>query len=106
MVLLMCFICPPMALLMMGRPFQAIYNCFLVLFLVVPAISHALANHEDWTEERRLRRIENAVHMPKWFQLQSSAQEAVPQHVEPEQAGPATYNSPHIGVNGTMFEKR
>jgi uncharacterized membrane protein YqaE (UPF0057 family) len=39
---LIALILPPLAVLLCGKPFQAILNCFLCLLFLVPGIIHAL----------------------------------------------------------------
>jgi uncharacterized membrane protein YqaE (UPF0057 family) len=48
--------CPPLAVLLSGKPFQAILNLFLTLFFWVPGVIHAVAvvadHHADQRNER------------------------------------------------------
>jgi uncharacterized membrane protein YqaE (UPF0057 family) len=46
---------PPLAVLLCGRPIQALLNLFLLLFLWVPAVVHALLVVHDHLSEKRLR---------------------------------------------------
>jgi uncharacterized membrane protein YqaE (UPF0057 family) len=41
-MILLAIILPPVAVLMCGKPFQALLNCFLTLFLWVPGVIHAI----------------------------------------------------------------
>lgn len=42
MLYLVALIFPPLAVLLCGKPFQAILNCLLCLLLIVPGIIHAI----------------------------------------------------------------
>lgn len=67
-MLLLCFICPPLAVLFMGRPFSAILNSLLTLFLFwVPGIKHALVVYADWKSERQVSRIVTAINHPAYL---------------------------------------
>lgn len=94
-MLLFCYICPPLAILMMGRPFSAVFNFFLLIAWPL-AIKHALVCYADYSVEGGVQRIERAVNAPSWA-------DAVPRRVPTEHTGPVTYN---IGVNGTRFQQR
>ena len=52
---LMCFLCPPIALLMVNRGGQALANFFLIWFLWFPAVIHALVIVSDEHAQRRQR---------------------------------------------------
>lgn len=52
---------PPIAVLSCGKPFQAILNLVLTLFLWIPGAVHALFVVHNMHEDRRARRIVDAV---------------------------------------------
>ena len=52
---------PPIAVLSCGRPFQAILNLILTLFLWVPGAVHALLVVHDYHEDRRAGRVIRAI---------------------------------------------
>ena len=52
---LMCFLCPPIALLMVNRGGQALANFFLIWFLWFPAVIHALIIVSDEHAQQRQR---------------------------------------------------
>jgi uncharacterized membrane protein YqaE (UPF0057 family) len=57
--LLLAIVCPPLAVLLCGKPLQAILNCVLTLCFYVPGMVHALFvvnNHLDDLRTRRLMR--------------------------------------------------
>jgi uncharacterized membrane protein YqaE (UPF0057 family) len=42
MLYLLAILCPPLAVLLIGKPIQAVLNLFLCLLLYVPGLIHAL----------------------------------------------------------------
>jgi uncharacterized membrane protein YqaE (UPF0057 family) len=58
---LIAIVFPPLAVLLCGKPVQAILNLVLTLFLWVPGIVHALFVVADHKAEKRARRIERAL---------------------------------------------
>lgn len=52
---LLAIIFPPLAVLMCGKPFQAIINLVLCLFFVVPGILHAIL---VVSERKRIKQLE------------------------------------------------
>jgi uncharacterized membrane protein YqaE (UPF0057 family) len=52
---LMCFLCPPIALLMVNRAGQALANFFLIWLLWFPAVIHALVIVADEHAKQRQR---------------------------------------------------
>jgi uncharacterized membrane protein YqaE (UPF0057 family) len=59
---LLAIVFPPLAVLLCGKPIQAILNCFLTLLLWIPGVVHALfvvANHlADKRTERLIRAMQ------------------------------------------------
>ncbi|MFN8523326.1 MAG: YqaE/Pmp3 family membrane protein [Chloroflexota bacterium] len=54
---LIAFIAPPLAVLLCGKPFQAILNCFLTLALWVPGVIHACLVINSYHADVRTGRI-------------------------------------------------
>ncbi|WP_042355661.1 YqaE/Pmp3 family membrane protein [Bacillus rubiinfantis] len=42
MLYLLCIIFPPLAVLFVGKPFQALLNCILCLIFWIPGVIHAI----------------------------------------------------------------
>jgi uncharacterized membrane protein YqaE (UPF0057 family) len=61
MLYLVAFLLPPLAVLLCGKPFQAILNCLLTLFFYVPGVIHALLVVSDYHADRRTRTIVRAM---------------------------------------------
>jgi uncharacterized membrane protein YqaE (UPF0057 family) len=59
MLYLIALLLPPVAVLLVGKPFQALLNLFLTLLLWLPGAVHAcLVVHEHYNDKRAKRIIE------------------------------------------------
>ncbi len=61
MLYILAFFLPPVAVLLSGRPIQALINFFLCFLFWIPAVVHALLIARDYYEDRRARRIMKAI---------------------------------------------
>jgi len=61
MLYLIAVIFPPAAVLLAGKPFQAILNCLLTLLFYVPGLIHALAVVSSVKADARTERIVEAL---------------------------------------------
>ncbi len=61
MLYLLAIVFPPLAVLLVGRPVQALLNCLLCLLLWVPGVIHAMVVVADAKAEKRNRRLVTAV---------------------------------------------
>lgn len=102
MILFLCYVCPPMAVLLMGRPFSAVLNFFLWCMLWVPGTKHALVNYADWKLDQKVKQVTTAVHAPAWVTGGQSKRrrqvEAAPQ--------PQLIDDPTRGAMGTRFKRK
>lgn len=57
MLYLLAIILPPVAVLLCGKPIQAILNLVLTLLFYVPGAVHAILVVHDSKEDKRTRRI-------------------------------------------------
>lgn len=65
MILILCWMFPPLGVALMGKPFSAVLNLFLTAFLFwVPGVKHALICYADYRAERHVNRIVGAIHDP------------------------------------------
>lgn len=59
MLYLIAILLPPLAVLLCGKPIQALLNCLLTLLLWVPGVVHAMlvvsSHHADKRNEKLLR---------------------------------------------------
>lgn len=105
MILFFCFIFPPLAVLMMGRPFSAFLNMIYLCFFWVPAIKHSLTLYADYKVDKSVGKITTAINNPHHVQAQTKATNArAPrsQHVWV----PPSIDNPHVGANGTVFKRK
>ena len=58
---LIAILLPPVAVLLCGKPFQAILNIFLTLLFWVPGIIHAVLVVNNHLEDKRANRIIKAM---------------------------------------------
>lgn len=106
MLLFLCYVCPPIAVLFMGRPFSAILNFFLCAFFWMPGVKHALACYAD----HKVDGIKRAIDNPKW--TKANDEQALRRVQRKGQRGPVhvetvvIYDNPHVGKNGTYFRPK
>lgn len=101
-MILLCYLFPPLAVLLMGRPFSAFFNFCLTMFLFwVPGIKHALIVYADWKTQKRHDAMVEAVSYPGWFRamVESGTAQAQQQQALPKERFDR-------GANGTVFRKR
>lgn len=58
---LIAILLPPLAVLLCGKPFQAVLNIFLTLLFWVPGMIHALLVVHNHLEDQRANRIIKAM---------------------------------------------
>ena len=64
---LISIILPPLAVLLCGKPMQALLNCFLTLFLWIPGVLHALFVVSSHKADQRNKELIHAMHhYAKW----------------------------------------
>ncbi len=61
MLYIVAFFLPPLAVLMSGKPIQALVNFFLCFLFWMPAVIHALLVVRDHYADRRARKIVRAI---------------------------------------------
>jgi len=98
MILFLCYVCPPVAVFMMGRPFSAMLNMFLCCWFWLPGVRHALVQYADYKTENHVSGLLGAINAPKW---------ASPAKQLDEPRETRRYiDDPGVGENGTRFRKR
>jgi uncharacterized membrane protein YqaE (UPF0057 family) len=58
---ILAIILPPLAVLLCGKPIQALLNIFLTLLGWVPGMIHAILVVNSHKADKRVARIENAI---------------------------------------------
>ena len=61
MLYLLALLLPPLAVLMAGKPFQAIINILLTLLLYFPGAIHAVLVVHNYYADQRTARLERAL---------------------------------------------
>lgn len=56
MLYLLCIICPPLAVLFAGKPFQAFINLILTLCFYIPGAIHAFFVVNDKKQDKRVEK--------------------------------------------------
>ena len=103
-MLLLCYLCPPLAVLLMGRPVSALYNLFITgMFFFIPGVRHALVCYADWQGVRQADRVVDAINNPAHAQNGSGGTTIVHNHYH---TAPAAASNPHVGANGTVFRRK
>lgn len=103
MILFLCYTCPPLAVLCMGRPFSSVLNFFFTCFFWAPGVRHALVCYADYKGDTMVR----AVHRPKWTRgMEQQAQSSRRQSPKIQAETVVVYDNPHVGKNGTYFRPK
>jgi uncharacterized membrane protein YqaE (UPF0057 family) len=100
MILFLCYVCPPLAVLCMGRPFSAVANCVFTLFGWAPGVRHALVLYADQKVDGHVNKISGAINNPAHVRQRRASSPRVEREVVP------VYDSPHIGAKGTRFRAK
>lgn len=97
--------CPPLAVLLMGRPFSACWNLILTgLFLWVPGVKHALVCYADHKIDKKVDKVVDAINHPSHA---SSGGGGVTNITHNHYAAPANATlDPRVGANGTVFRTK
>lgn len=61
MLYIVAILCPPLAVLLCGKPIQAILNVVLSFLLYFPGMLHALVVVADHNADKRTARLERAL---------------------------------------------
>ena len=105
MILFLCYVCPPLAVLLMGRPFSSVLNMFFTMFLWVPGVGHALVCYADYKADGSVRKVTRAIHNPAYTRAASAPSESRSRGKR-EVVEVVVYDNPHVGKNGTYFRAK
>lgn len=104
MILVLCYLCPPLAVLLMGKPVNAVFNVFLTgLLFWIPGIKHALVCYADYKADQKVEKVVDAINHPAWVKAKSRRQ---PRRPSDEQSAAPPVNNPYVGMNGTVFGRK
>lgn len=100
-MILLCYLFPPLAVLLMGRPFSACLNLGLTAFLFwVPGIKHALYIYADWKVTRHVDRVVDAVNMPAYVKAGKGVSNVTHNHYH------GVTDNPRAGRDGYVHPRR
>jgi len=103
MILLLCYVCPPLAVLLMGKPFSAVLNVFLTgIMFWIPGIKHALVCYADYKAEQQFSRVVDAINHPSYIKAGGGRSAPVVHNHYHEPVANQT-NNPYVGRNGTVY---
>lgn len=98
MLLTLCYVCPPLAVLLMGRPFGMMLNMFMIFGGWNNMVKHALVCYADRRGAQYTGKMTSAINAPAWTKNQ---QKSLP---EPKKT--ALIDSPYVGAKGTRFKRK
>lgn len=105
MILFLCYVFPPAAVLFMGRPFSAIMNCFFTLFGWVPGVKHALIVYADYKLNKMGNKVVRTIDHPAWTRPNKEQSEGRARG-RSQKPMPVYFDSPQVGMNGTKFRAK
>ena len=104
---LLCIVCPPLAILLHGKPISAFFNVFLCLFGWFPGVIHAMTINDQAHTSKQTKQIVGAIKGPK-----KRKKKPCPVHNERRMErlygkNPTeSYNDALIGEGGTKFKRK
>lgn len=107
MLLFLCYVFPPLAVLFMGRPFSAVLNMVLTMFGWAPGVKHALVCYADRKGTKSVKQLTKAINHPEWTKPDEEQSEG--RMRRKGQKGPLVVHyidSPYVGMNGTQFRRK
>jgi hypothetical protein len=99
MLLTLCYICPPIAVLFMGRPFGMFLNMFMIFGGWNNMVKHALVCYADRRGKQYVGKVTGAIHNPQWTQPSRSSRRSLPEV-------PKLIDDPCVGTKGTVFKRK
>ena len=106
-MMLLCYLFPPLAVLLMGRPISAVFNAFLTFGCFwMPGVRHALACYVEYSADKKFNRVVDAVNDPAHARRKSNGGVTNVTNNYYGSGGGEPVNHPGVGINGTVFRKR
>ena len=102
MRLLLCLLCPPLAVVLHGKPISALVNMVLCMFFWVPGVIHALSVNSQAHESKQTKQIVRAIRGKK-----VKRKKPCPLHrADRTPQLSSSYDDPFIGEGGTKFKRK
>ena len=104
MILFLCYVCPPLAVFLMGKPFSSVLNFFFTCAFWVPGVKHALVCYADY----KVNGVTRAINRPTWTSsLDTQPMGRAPRNNRKVRVETVVlYDNPHVGKNGTYFRSK
>ncbi len=103
MRLFLCFIFPPLAVAMHGKPISAFFNMLLCMFFWFPGVFHALMINGQAHERKQTKQLVRAIRGKK-----VKRKKPCPVHREDRvrRTTSESYDDPTVGEGGTVFKRK
>jgi uncharacterized membrane protein YqaE (UPF0057 family) len=106
-MIFLCYVCPPLAVLLMGKPFSAVLNVFLTgCMFWVPGIKHALVCYADYSSEKKFGKVVDAINHPSYIKAGGGGGGVTNITNNYSSKGAAGTSNPYVGKNGTVFGRK
>ncbi len=105
MLLMLCYICPPLACFCCGRFVAGFFCCFLCLFFYFPGAAYAVNVVNNRYADKRTKRVVKAINLPQWKANEQKNDRRLAKVKPPAEVSPYL-NSRTTGLNGTIFRHR
>jgi len=96
-MLFWCYVCPPLACLLMGRPFSSCLAAFLCMFFWIPGVAYAKTCYVDYKASRYMGDLTGAIR---------GKPERGRRRVLAEPEAPRLIDKACVGTLGTKFKRR
>jgi hypothetical protein len=100
MLLTLCYVCPPLAVLFMGRPFGMMLNMFMIFGGWNNMVKHALVCYADRRGSQYVGKVNQSINQPAWTKQFQQPQQQV------GSSAPRLIDDPCVGANGTVFKRK
>ena len=100
-MLFWCYVCPPLACLLMGRPFSACLAAILCMFFWLPGVAFAKTCYVDYRAGSYMGGLTDAIRgKPEKGRAGRQARRQLAAAEQP------LINKAHVGAHGTKFKRR
>lgn len=101
MLLTMCYVCPPLAVLFMGRPFGMLLNMLMIFGGWSNMVKHALICYADRRGSQYVGKVTRVIDKPAWAKNLGG-----PSQKQVSTPAPQLIDDPCVGSRGTVFKRK
>jgi len=109
-MMLLCYLFPPLAVLLMGKPVSSLFNAFLTFGCFwMPGVRHALACYVEYAADKKFTKVVDAINDPAHARRGAKSGPDGVTHVTNNYYGQAPSSGGHdpgVGANGTVFRRK